>query len=370
MATYQILDWRHHYENHRSRELKNCTFVCVPNNQHNEAMLRILADPDGVAIYGIWCLLLGSASQHKDRDGWLTSDGTVDGKPWTPEYIALRYRTTEALAAKTIDIISSDSVGWIVARENRAETRDDARSARESRAENAKSTERGGSARDIEGGTEKGELEPELEEEKEGPATPTDPPPKENQRKELAELDAKAKEVWFHWLQVFGPSGKTFTAKSKRRKKVLARLREGKTVEELKQAIDGCHGDEWWRETGNHDLSKICESPDLVEEFIEKEKRGDTGKKVSGNGRSSHDIRKTWEAVAGFAIGQIESGDIFGEGVISGFVHSDRLRALLKSFGDTPGQVRGALTHDRWEWTVKERSKVLAEKEISGVQTS
>lgn len=227
----------------------------------------------------------------------------------------------------------------------------------------------------------KGEGEGEGEE-KEGSTSPTDgrleagpdDPSKPGVGPKQASLVDRATQVFDYWRNEMSKSASTkFLPSSKRHKAVVARLKEGFTVKQICMAVDGCKSiphnmGQNDRGTRYNDLELICRNVENLERFIEKSECGDTG--VSGNGKSSHDVRKTWEAVAGFAVGQIESGDIFGDGVISGFVHSDRLRTLLKSFGDTPGQVRGALTHDRWEWTVKERSKVLAEKEISGVQTS
>ena len=164
MTTYQIRDWRGTYENNRSRAYKNCKFVCVPNKQHGEGMIRILTEPDGVALYGIWCLILGAASMHSARDGWLTSDGTESGHPWSASYLALRWRTDEEKVARLLSILSSDSVGWLLVQETGSEVQ-------ESRSE----VQETGSA--VQGIEQEPELEPELELEEEGRATPAKPEP-------------------------------------------------------------------------------------------------------------------------------------------------------------------------------------------------
>jgi hypothetical protein len=253
MTIYQIRNWTTTYENNRSRAYKNCKFVCVPNNQDKEGMVRILAEPEGVALYGIWCLMLGAASAHPVRDGWLTSDGTPTGTPWTAEYLALRWRTDEEKVARLLAILSSNSVGWIEVRETRSEVQEKRSVLPESCDEIAFEAQTPETVQAIEP-----ELEPELElEEEEGP------PP--------VNFRSQAREVFDHWVKVFqkDPNRSTFKASSKRYRKVIARLQDGKTVEELKRAVDGCHSDQWWRETGNHDLFKICESDEWVERFAD-----------------------------------------------------------------------------------------------------
>lgn len=60
---------------------------------------------------------------------------------------------------------------------------------------------------------------------------------------------------------------------AKRRSRIEDRLKDGYTIEELAQAIDGCHGSEWHR--GQNDrgrrytgLELILRDADHVEEFI------------------------------------------------------------------------------------------------------
>src|SRR5687768_16521577 len=112
--TYRIKDWDRHFENAKSRTIDSCSFVCVPNKQHGLGFTRIMSEPDGGTIFGIWVLLVQVASrQARPRSGWLTEDGTKDGPPWTSEDLALRWRRTEQEVSRALAFLSSSRVGWI-----------------------------------------------------------------------------------------------------------------------------------------------------------------------------------------------------------------------------------------------------------------
>ena len=74
----QVIDWNDYFENNKSREINKCSFVCTPNKQDGMGLLRVLNEPDGAAIYGIWGLIIGAASrQSLPRSGHLTRPRTV-----------------------------------------------------------------------------------------------------------------------------------------------------------------------------------------------------------------------------------------------------------------------------------------------------
>lgn len=114
MPTYQIKNWNTHFENFKSRERDECSFVCVPNKQHGFGLMTILSEPDGLAIYGAWNLFLGLCSrQRRPREGWLTKDGRPDGKPLTPADLSKLFRRPTSEVQRALDFISSEEVGWI-----------------------------------------------------------------------------------------------------------------------------------------------------------------------------------------------------------------------------------------------------------------
>lgn len=114
MTVYRIPDWDIHFENNKSRDIEECSFVAMPNKQHGMGLTRILAQADGGAIFGIWCLILQAASRQKrPRAGWLTDDGTPEGNPWDIEDMALRWRRPVDEVRRALDVLCSPKVGWL-----------------------------------------------------------------------------------------------------------------------------------------------------------------------------------------------------------------------------------------------------------------
>ncbi len=115
-VVYQVHDWDRHFENFKSRTVERCGYVCTPNKQHGEGLTYILTLTDGLSIYGVFNLILGACSQHaKPRQGWLTNDGTAQGKPWTASSLSIRWRQTEKVVSRALQVLSSSEVGWLIA---------------------------------------------------------------------------------------------------------------------------------------------------------------------------------------------------------------------------------------------------------------
>jgi hypothetical protein len=122
-TVYHVKNWRATFENNKSKERDQCSFVCVPNKQHGMGLTYILSQQDGAAIYGIWQLLVGALSQQKKhRDGWATDDGHQTGRAWAPSDLALRWRRPEAEISRAFDVLLSDRVSWIEAVQDDAGT--------------------------------------------------------------------------------------------------------------------------------------------------------------------------------------------------------------------------------------------------------
>jgi len=84
---------------------------------------------------------------------------------------------------------------------------------------------------------------------------------------------ADARAVVDHFLQKF-PNRRVKTGVNASRngayKKVIARLKEGFTADELKQAIEGNANDQWHRQHSKHELDYICQSENRVNMFLNK----------------------------------------------------------------------------------------------------
>lgn len=101
------------------------------------------------------------------------------------------------------------------------------------------------------------------------PAKPTPKRPRAAFSPESATLPVRA--VFQYWQQVMDHQGAILD--NKRSKAIAARLKEGHSVERLKQAIDGCKASAWHqgknnRQTVYDDIELICRDAKHVEEFI------------------------------------------------------------------------------------------------------
>jgi len=235
-VVYQVRDWNDYFENARSRTLLECSWVPMPNKQSGLGLSRILAEPDGAAIYGIWCLIVGAVSrQRKPRNGWLTADGYQAGTPWTPGDLALMFRRPAEEVERALAFLSSGPVGWIAVHG------------------------------EYPSGT--GEVSAECP-----------PSAKKERKKERKKYPPSPRsggvalvfECWVskHW----GGKGKRPMLDAKRARLIKARLKDGYSVEDLKQAIDGCALDPFSmgqndRGQRYNDISLICRDAAHVDKF-------------------------------------------------------------------------------------------------------
>ncbi len=71
---YKVRDWLKHFENNRTRELKELRFIILPNKQDGDGYTELLNHPNGAAHYGAWCAIVQVASKCEPR-GTLLRDG-------------------------------------------------------------------------------------------------------------------------------------------------------------------------------------------------------------------------------------------------------------------------------------------------------
>ena len=85
--TYQIKDWGDAYENAKSRSIDNLSWVAMPNKQDGRSYRYLMRQKGGPeALLGFIATVQRCSRFGKDiRDGWLTDDGTADGRAWDAE---------------------------------------------------------------------------------------------------------------------------------------------------------------------------------------------------------------------------------------------------------------------------------------------
>ena len=111
MTTYRIRNWDEHFENNRTRDMKDMRWVPVPNKHDGEGYAYIMSLKDGISIYGAWHLILQVASKCKERGTLLRDDGT----PLLAKSIAIKSRGDEKTIQRALEICCSPEVDWIEA---------------------------------------------------------------------------------------------------------------------------------------------------------------------------------------------------------------------------------------------------------------
>lgn len=81
-------------------------------------------------------------------------------------------------------------------------------------------------------------------------------------------LSSQALEIFEHWKKVFSKRGDVLFSE-KRKGKVLARLNQGYTIDQIKQAIDNCAKSEFHVTNHFTDLELICRDPEHMDKFID-----------------------------------------------------------------------------------------------------
>ena len=111
---YQIANYDRFFENHKSRLVDRCSFVCVPNKHGGCGLSNLLSEPNGAAVYGIWMLILQVCSrQPRPRCGYLTVDGTPNGRRYSSAELANLFRRPQSEVLNCLRVVSSPMVDFI-----------------------------------------------------------------------------------------------------------------------------------------------------------------------------------------------------------------------------------------------------------------
>ncbi|NQV29234.1 MAG: hypothetical protein HQ518_33180 [Rhodopirellula sp.] len=107
---FRIRRWDELFENAQSRKTGRLSWVPVPNKHDGKSYRRLMALPNGPAIYGAWILTLQVASKCPERGVLADADG-----PLTAEDLAVKTDCPEALFDEVFAELMSEKIPWLEA---------------------------------------------------------------------------------------------------------------------------------------------------------------------------------------------------------------------------------------------------------------
>ena len=114
MKKYHILNWDATYESYKSRSVDRQTRCSVPVKQGGVSYRRMVREH--LEFYGVFValvLLCAKQSPAKERDGWLTEDGTRSGASLEPGDIAEKTGIEARIIESALSYFSSSRIGWV-----------------------------------------------------------------------------------------------------------------------------------------------------------------------------------------------------------------------------------------------------------------
>jgi hypothetical protein len=115
---YRIKDWDHHFENNRTRDMKNMAWIPVPNKHDGDGYTELVDHEHGAAHLGAWLVILQTASKCGIR-GTLLRD---NGQPHTARTISRLTRLSEVIISETLERLCCCEIGWLEVIDNEGHT--------------------------------------------------------------------------------------------------------------------------------------------------------------------------------------------------------------------------------------------------------
>lgn len=106
--TYRIYEWDKHFENNRSRVIKDLSWVPIPNKHDSDGYTQIMDEDDAAIIYCGWILIVQIASKCEPR-GLLVRK---NGKPHNAESLARQTRAPKKIFDTAIPYLSKQ-IHWL-----------------------------------------------------------------------------------------------------------------------------------------------------------------------------------------------------------------------------------------------------------------
>lgn len=207
MATlYEIRNWNELYENAGSRKVKGALdWFQMPTKHDGLSFRRLMKRKDRMELYAAWTLILAVAAKCKTRGVLANDDG-----PLTAEDIALKTGGDEAVIERALQVFSGKDINWLSG------------STLPGYPDDLALQEMTG--QDIRG-------EDKTEQSLSGSQANAD----------RADVSEQVCKVFDHYRTHHPKAHKSPQRASKEWKAIAARLSEGSSVDELCEAIDGCH---------------------------------------------------------------------------------------------------------------------------------
>jgi hypothetical protein len=111
MILYRIKDWNDHYENNRSRTVKDLQWVAIPNRHDGEGYSLVMAHERSSEIFTAFILMLQVASRCQPRGSLLRDNG----RPHDATSLALKTRGRREWFEVAMGVLVSQEIGWIEA---------------------------------------------------------------------------------------------------------------------------------------------------------------------------------------------------------------------------------------------------------------
>lgn len=107
---YSIRNWNRHYETYETRKLKKTLgWVAVPTKLDGAGYRWLIGQPNGMALFGAWVLILEVAAKCEPRGTLRDSEG----RPLTAEKLALKTGGDPLVFQQALSLLASPEIGWV-----------------------------------------------------------------------------------------------------------------------------------------------------------------------------------------------------------------------------------------------------------------
>lgn len=107
MPEYRIKDWKQKYENHRTRELAQMSWVPIPNKMDGIGYTELVDHPNGASHFGAWIAIVEIASRQDPRGTLPTVRGS------TSIALSRLSRIPVSVFDEVLPRLLSEEIGWL-----------------------------------------------------------------------------------------------------------------------------------------------------------------------------------------------------------------------------------------------------------------